>query len=132
SLRRSQDEAYRTLRPYYGDLDALPEEERAFLRTRVWARVWNSGQRRAFLSALRWLAVERALRAPVFRERLAHLAVPTLLIRGEHDHIVPSSEGAALAALLPQAQLLIIPGSGHLPQQEKPDELIQAIEAIEG
>lgn len=50
SLRKSQDEAYATLRPYYADLDAFSEEQRSFLRERVWARVWSDGQRRAFLS----------------------------------------------------------------------------------
>jgi pimeloyl-ACP methyl ester carboxylesterase len=128
SLRRSQDQAYATLRPYYADLDALPEQDRAFLRERVWARVWSSGQRRAFLSTLRWLAVERVLRARELRARLAGLHVPTLLVWGEHDQVVARAEGEALAALLPNARLELIAGAGHLPQQERPAEVVGLIQ----
>ncbi|NTW98106.1 MAG: alpha/beta fold hydrolase [Oscillochloris sp.] len=128
SLRRSQDEAYATLRPYYADLDGLPEDDRAFLRERVWARVWSAGQRRAFLSALRWLAVERTLRARELRARLAGLHVPTLLVWGEHDRVVARAEGEALAALLPNARLELIAGAGHLPQQERPAEVAALIQ----
>lgn len=120
-LRASQDAAYETLRPYYADLDALPADDRAFLRERVWARVWSGGQRRAFLSALRWLAVERALRAAELRVRLARLRTPTLLVWGEHDHINARAGGEAMAALLPDARLVTVAGAGHLPHQERPD-----------
>jgi pimeloyl-ACP methyl ester carboxylesterase len=129
SLRRSQEEAYATLRPYYADLDALPPEDQAFLRARVWARVWSAGQRRAFLSALRWLSSDRALRAAEFRGRLATLATPTLLLWGEHDHIVPQESGAALAALLPNGRFTVLRGVGHLPQQEQPAALVVALHA---
>jgi pimeloyl-ACP methyl ester carboxylesterase len=127
SMRRSQDQAYATLRPYYADLDTLPPEDRAFLRERVWARVWNNGQRRAFLSALRWLVIERTLRAPVLHERVVRLAIPTLLIWGDRDQIVPPLVGQRVAALLSNARLHIIERCGHLPQQERPQELVTAI-----
>ncbi|NTU80693.1 MAG: alpha/beta fold hydrolase [Chloroflexales bacterium] len=128
SLRRSQNEAYATLRPYYADLEALPAADRAFLRERVWARVWSAGQRRAFLSALRWLTLERALRAPELRRRLVGLAVPTVLIWGEFDHIVARAEGEAMAALLPNARLEVISAAGHLPHQERPDTFVAVLE----
>jgi pimeloyl-ACP methyl ester carboxylesterase len=124
SLRSSQDRAYETLRPYYHDLDALPEADREFLRQRVWARVWSSGQRRGFLSAFRWVAIDMALRANSFREQTAQLNIPTLLIWGEHDAIAPRSRAEALLNLLPNARLEVIPGVGHLPQQEAPDALL--------
>jgi len=127
SLRRSQEQAYATLGPYYHDLAGLPPADRAFLRERVWARVWSAGQRRAFLSALRWLAIDQATRADLFRMRLADLQTPTMIIWGEHDRIAPPAAGAAMAARLPQAQWHIIPESGHLPHQERPDQLIEAL-----
>jgi pimeloyl-ACP methyl ester carboxylesterase len=130
SLRRSQDGAYATLRPYYYDLDALPPDERAFLRERVWARVWSAPQRRAFLSALRWLAVDQAARANAFRDRLSKLPTPTRLIWGEHDLIAPIGAGQALARLLPAAELRVIAGCGHQPQQERPEELVELLESI--
>jgi pimeloyl-ACP methyl ester carboxylesterase len=124
SLRRSQDEAYATLRPYYADLDELPQQERAFLRERVWARVWSDGQRRAFLSALRWIAIDGATRTGSYREALRACRVPTHLIWGDSDYIAPLAMAQANAALLRDARLSVIAGCGHLPHQERPDELI--------
>lgn len=127
SLRRSQELAYATLQPYYHDLQAMPASDQAFLRDRVWARVWSAGQRRAFLSALRWLAVEQAARARTFAARLSNLRTPTALIWAEHDLIVPPAAGSALAALLPRAELYTIAESGHLPHQERPGETLDAL-----
>jgi len=126
-LRASQDEAYATLRPYYADLEALPPEDRAFLRERVWARVWSDGQRRAFFSTLRQAALASLTGGSRFREALKHLQVPTLIVWGEKDYIVPVAAGQALAALIPKAKLQVIPSCGHLPQQEKPEELVRLL-----
>lgn len=125
--RRSQDVAAAGLRPYYASFDALPNDDQSFLRQRVWARVWSAPQRRAFLSTVRWLAIDRSLRADSFRTRLAKLAVPTLLLWGEHDRIQSLERGSEMAALLPDARLEIIPGAGHLPQQEQPEAVARAI-----
>src|SRR6266545_4955228 len=130
SLRRSQEQAYATLGPYYHDLAGLPQADRAFLRERVWARVWSAGQRRAFLSALRWLAIDQATRADLFRMRLARLPTPTMILWGEHDLIASPAAGAAMVALLPHAQLHVIAESGHLPHQERPDQLVAALREI--
>src|SRR5262249_14712493 len=95
-----------------------------------WARVWSAGQRRAFLSTLRWLAIDQMMRANVFRMRLASLQTPTTIIWGEHDLIAPPAAGAAMAALLPQAELHVVAKSGHLPHQERPDQVIEALHKI--
>jgi pimeloyl-ACP methyl ester carboxylesterase len=128
SLRRSADGGYATLEPYYHSLANLSDEDRAFLAERVRARVESDGQRRAFLSALRWLSVERALRAEQLRALVVHQATPTLLVWGENDSIVPVAAAHAMAALLPSAQVELIGACGHLPQQERPSELIALIE----
>jgi pimeloyl-ACP methyl ester carboxylesterase len=127
SLRRSQDEAYATLRPYYADLDGLPEEERDFLYRRVWARVWSEGQRAAFLSMLRWIAIDSATRSDWYREQLARCPTPTGLAWGDRDRIVPQAAGDAVAALVPGATMHTIAACGHLPQQERPEELLALI-----
>jgi pimeloyl-ACP methyl ester carboxylesterase len=127
SLRRSQDEAYATLRPYYADLDALPAEERAFLRERVWARVWSDRQRAAFLSMLRWLAIDRFARAETYRSALAGLATPTTLIWGERDVLAPPSAAEAIARLVPGSRLHVLAGGGHNVQQEQPEAIAELI-----
>lgn len=127
SIRRQPDSGYATLRPYYRDLDGLDAADRAFLAERVRDRVWSSGQRRAFLSAMRWMAIERAFRANALRRQVIEQATPTLLIWGDSDAIVPPAAAHAMAALLPDAQVQLIDTCGHLPQQEKPHELLQML-----
>jgi pimeloyl-ACP methyl ester carboxylesterase len=127
NIRREADSGYATLRPYYRDLDGLAQADRDFLAERVRARVWSAGQRRAFLSALRWLAIERAMRANTLREQVIRQATPTVLIWGDADAIVPPAAAHAMAALLPDAQVHMIAECGHLPQQERPTELLQVV-----
>ncbi len=126
SFRSSQDAAYESLRPYYGNLDALPAEDRQFLRERVWDRVWSDDQRRAYFSTFRWLALEGLLGHPS-PARLGQLNVPTTIVWGEQDLPIPVEAGKLLAKWIPGAKLHLIPGCGHLPQQEKPLELARLI-----
>lgn len=51
----------------------------------------------------------------------ATIRVPTLIVAGEHDTIVPPTTAAALRAAIPGAQLITIPNTGHLSGQEDPD-----------
>ncbi|NMM33675.1 MAG: alpha/beta hydrolase, partial [Phycicoccus sp.] len=44
---------------------------------------------------------------------LPTLAVPVLLVHGEHDVVVPVADARRLAAAAPDAMLLVVPGAGH-------------------
>ncbi|MCX7802338.1 MAG: alpha/beta hydrolase [Meiothermus ruber] len=123
SFRSSQEAAYESLRPYYASLEALPPEDRQFLRERVWDRVWSDDQRRAYFSTFRWMALESLLG----RARLGQVKTPTLLVWGEQDAVVPLEAAKALQGSMTNAKLHVIPGCGHLPQQEKPLELARLI-----
>jgi pimeloyl-ACP methyl ester carboxylesterase len=58
----------------------------------------------------------------------AGLAVPLLLIQGEEDRVTPAAANAELlAAALPQARLVRLPGCGHLPEVEFPDRVNELI-----
>ena len=46
------------------------------------------------VKALRWLAIDQATRATVFRERMARMQTPTRIIWGDHDLIAPPTAGA--------------------------------------
>ena len=59
---------------------------------------------------------------PDVTAKLATLHVPTLVLWGEADAIVPISVGRALADELPHAHFHILKGCGHLPTLEKPKE----------
>lgn len=52
---------------------------------------------------------------------LAGISVPTLVVTGADDRIIPSAESEKLAAAIPGAQLSVIAGAGHLVAFEQPD-----------
>ncbi|GAA2217200.1 alpha/beta hydrolase [Streptomyces nogalater] len=60
------------------------------------------------------------------------LRVPTLLIFGQEDRLVPVSTGRRFASLLADATLVVLPGCGDFPQEEKPGEVRQAIAGFLG
>jgi pimeloyl-ACP methyl ester carboxylesterase len=51
---------------------------------------------------------------------LATLAVPTLIVWGGHDPIVPSAHGKAAAEAIPGARFALIDKAGHQPHLEQP------------
>ncbi len=55
------------------------------------------------------------------RARLGEIAVPTLVLVGEHDEETPFSYAEALAAGIADARLQIIPGAGHISNLEVPE-----------
>ena len=54
-------------------------------------------------------------------DRLAEIDRPTLVIVGELDDETPIEYAEFIAARIPDAQLSVIPGAGHLPPTERPD-----------
>jgi pimeloyl-ACP methyl ester carboxylesterase len=80
-------------------------------------------------SPVRLLSAARAtMRANVEPELDAVGGLPTLLVWGERDTIVPLQVGEALARRLPSARLVVIPGAGHQPMWEAPDAFNRALE----
>jgi len=127
SLRRSPQATYDSLRPYYADLDALPQADRDFLYCRVNARVWDEPQRLAALSIQIRLPWFLAFQARRLVRRIPIMPAPTLVIWGEQDRILPIGNGIVRAALQPGARLVRIPGAGHLPHQEQPAAVLGAL-----
>lgn len=60
---------------------------------------------------------------------LGAITVPTLVIHGRLDRIVPCSAGMAAAAAIPNAELVVIEGAGHVPTLTAPEQVVAAIEA---
>jgi len=69
----------------------------------------------------------KAARAPGLAERLNEIQVPTLVIAGVDDQIVPLENSLRLAEDIPGARLVVIENCGHLPQEECPGEFLAAI-----
>jgi pimeloyl-ACP methyl ester carboxylesterase len=70
---------------------------------------------RGLAGALRGMAIR-----PDRSDDLPGIAVPTLVLVGEHDLITPPAEAKALASAIPKSQLEVIPESGHMAPYENP------------
>ena len=76
------------------------------------------------LSAVRTGPYIQALKATMstdFRKTLPQINVPTLIIVGSEDKVLPMSESQILANALPHAELMLIEHAGHLANIEYPD-----------
>jgi pimeloyl-ACP methyl ester carboxylesterase len=69
--------------------------------------------------------------SPDFGKWLHRIDVPTLLIWGENDGLVPPRFGHAYRELIPNAELVVIPRAGHAPFEEQPDAFLDAFEAFQ-
>ena len=54
-------------------------------------------------------------------EQLGNIPCPTLLISSQQDHITPYEEQALLAEGMPNAELVMLPQTGHASFYERPD-----------
>lgn len=124
-LRKNPQAAFDSLRSVYRDLDSLPKADRDFLFTRVNRRVWSDGQRRAYFSTLRKLTPWVKNAQTGLEKQLAALQTPTLVMRGEADLLFPAENAAAVVQTQPSSTLVTLPGAGHLPQQEVPEDFLK-------
>ncbi|HEX5852468.1 MAG TPA: alpha/beta hydrolase [Solirubrobacteraceae bacterium] len=63
--------------------------------------------------------------------KLAALAVPAVVIQGDHDELVKPVHGRRLAATLPYARLVMVSG-GHMPPYTHPDAIAAAVQSLPG
>ena len=61
---------------------------------------------------------------PKLLGRLHRIDIPTLLIWGASDGLVPVAYGRAYCDAIPGARLAVIPEAGHQPQLEQPDAFV--------
>ena len=78
------------------------------------------------------LAALRAQAGPkgqkqVLMNDLPRLSVPTLVLWGDRDLVVPVSQARAAARLLPCGSLKVIANTGHLPHVERPEKFVAAL-----
>ena len=60
-------------------------------------------------------------------ERLDELTLPTLVITGDDDRIVPTEQSIRLGEALPNADLVVLEACGHVPQEECPEPWLDAV-----
>jgi pimeloyl-ACP methyl ester carboxylesterase len=64
---------------------------------------------------------------PTLLGRLSGIAIPTLVLWGESDRIVEPAYGQAYAAAIDGARFEVLHATGHVPQMETPDLVLQTI-----
>ncbi|MEW6269773.1 MAG: alpha/beta fold hydrolase [Thermodesulfobacteriota bacterium] len=60
-------------------------------------------------------------------DELGSLRVPTLVVHGDADLLVPTENGRLLAQRIPDAELVLVPGAGHMLQADAGDDLRDAL-----
>lgn len=91
---------------------------------RYWELLRYPGNRQA--TAARFRTEE----TPFTPAALATLRVPTLVIWGAGDGLVPLSSGHWLAERIPGARIEVLEGIGHLPMEEAPDATVAMVEGF--
>jgi len=69
----------------------------------------------------------QALATLDIRDRLTSVRVPALVLVGEMDEATPPPMSKELAAGLPNAKLVVLPGCAHVPQLQAPDLFLDSI-----
>jgi pimeloyl-ACP methyl ester carboxylesterase len=69
---------------------------------------------------------------PFTPAQLAAIRVPTLIVWGAEDRLIPVSSARWLAERIPGARLEVLPGVGHLPMEETPETTVRALRAWSG
>jgi pimeloyl-ACP methyl ester carboxylesterase len=77
------------------------------------------------------LTIEHALAAmrdrPDFTSDLASIAMPTLVIVGEHDAITPPAGAEAMSKAIPHSSYVVIRGAGHMSPMEQSQQVTDAL-----
>ncbi|WP_339798205.1 alpha/beta hydrolase [uncultured Hyphomonas sp.] len=70
------------------------------------------------------------LRVPASKERLSAIAVPTLILHGDTDNLIPVAHAEKFADAIPGSKLIIYPETGHIPQEEQPVASVEDFRAF--
>lgn len=69
---------------------------------------------------------------PTLRDRLAGMDAPVLVVWGDSDGIADPVYGRTLADAILGARFILLPDTGHLPQIERPDLLLEVVREFTG
>ncbi|MBK5935312.1 MAG: alpha/beta hydrolase [Halorhodospira halophila] len=106
-------------RSYYDEDAITPEREaRMTMHTAMagWDRAWGQLMHRSLTDALQ-------VRGP-----LAGIETPTQVIISVEDEVIPAADSHRVADALPNAERVELQACGHLPQEECPAKVAEAIE----
>ncbi|MGN6475227.1 MAG: alpha/beta fold hydrolase, partial [Mycobacteriales bacterium] len=112
----------RIIRSFFADPERLPGPWYDSAADEYHRVMRGYRHRRAFYSALREIYLDPPYGDDGFWERLPGLSVPTLFVWGDRDWLVPAAFEDHVVRALPQAESVVMPDCGHVPQFEHPTE----------
>ena len=80
--------------------------------------------------ALLKIMIGTSLRVPASKERLSAITVPTLILHGDTDNLIPVAHAEKFADAIPGSKLIIYPETGHIPQEEQPVASVEDFRAF--
>lgn len=117
-------------------LDKIPFVDQMFM-ARFLHRPIPAAERRSFLQDFLVANYEAALNtiftsvskaaAELMPQEFAKLIVPTLLVAGEYDKIIPAEMGRQAAAMSDKVEFALIPNTAHFPMLEDPATYLQRV-----
>ncbi len=117
-----------SLNNVFVDPTRVREATRKVLLVEFEERAGRTDLRRSMLAAQRSIMTELFRERRKFEETARSLTVPTLVLWGAHDHVVPVGTGRAFAGLIPDAELIVFDDAGHTPQLEHPERFAGAVD----
>ncbi|HEX4807227.1 MAG TPA: alpha/beta fold hydrolase [Conexibacter sp.] len=78
----------------------------------------------AFLPAMEAIVEHR------ISTRLTQIACPTFVLWGQDDRVIPVRDAQRFADLIPNARVLVLPDTGHVPMLERPARFNALLEAF--
>jgi pimeloyl-ACP methyl ester carboxylesterase len=98
--------------------------------TEVWdgyGSLADGATRTAFIGTLRSVVDVTGQRVSAVDRLYLAAETPTLIIWGDHDHIIPVDQGRTTHEAIPGSRLEIFVGSGHFPHCERPDRFCEVL-----
>ncbi len=120
-------------------LGKIPFVDRMFM-ARFLYRSIASSERQAFLEDFLQADYDAALgtiftsvsekQALMMPQEFAKLTVPTLLVAGEYDKIIPAEMGRQAAAMSDNVEFVIIPNTAHFPMLEDAQTYLEVVQGF--
>jgi pimeloyl-ACP methyl ester carboxylesterase len=119
--RLTREEAFRRTAPYlfHAALEN-PAALQEVLQQRLAMPFRVVGFRRQLEAVMRWSSLSR----------LRRIKVPTLVVHGDHDRLIPIANGRMIARLIPNARLHVVKGAGHVYSVDAPGDAARAVLAF--
>jgi len=66
-------------------------------------------------------------REPKFTALVDSIKTPTLVVTSDNDHLIPKELSDLIASRIAGAKLIVMPGAGHIPFMEQPEEVVRIV-----